>query len=202
MKTCCWLGTDPAQTPFPEDNASATFERAEEHRQFISDVSNNKLNDETGLFTKDNKWDKWARTFKECTSLPLGCIGIPLSHIVCEDKQPQPLPDATNKANFILMARLSGRTFKSDSKNCTFAHFPFWPSRVKCHLLSKGPAPMQGVANQTGQPWSAIIKAPACILPRQSRPRTPFETHIATMRINPACGGQNSNNCLMMPALL
>ena len=62
-KTCFWLNVDPEQTPFPKDNASAILDRAELHKQFVEDASDNKTSMKPDPFTKDAKWDEWAKSF-------------------------------------------------------------------------------------------------------------------------------------------
>ena len=51
----------PELTSFPHANADKILEKADEHEQFISDASNIKTTAKLGLFTKDDKWDNWAK---------------------------------------------------------------------------------------------------------------------------------------------
>ena len=68
VKTCFWLNVDPEQVPFPKNNAKAILKKSELHNQFIEDASDNKMSMKPDPFTKDHKWDEWAKTFKECLS--------------------------------------------------------------------------------------------------------------------------------------
>ena len=80
--TCHRLDVNLEQTPFPHANADEILEKADEHKQFIPAASAIKTTAKQGLFTKDDKWDDWAKSFEECMSLPPGSTGIPLSCII------------------------------------------------------------------------------------------------------------------------
>ena len=56
-------------------------------------------------------------------SLP-GSTGMPLAHVICEHKEPEPLPAATDEENFVAMAKLSGKTFEIDSEKSTHLFAP------------------------------------------------------------------------------
>ena len=74
--------------------------------------------------TKDDKWDEWAKTFEECLSLLLGSTGLPLTCVICHNEEPQPLPAATDKENFIAVAELSGKTFETDLEKAHICLLP------------------------------------------------------------------------------
>ena len=128
VKTCFWLNADPEQILFPKDDASAILKKSEVHDQFIADASDNETTCKPESFTEDDKWDKWAKTSKNCLGPMPGSMGIPSSHVICNDKQPQPLSQATDKANFVSMARLARKTFEADSKK---VHTCLRPSLAK-----------------------------------------------------------------------
>ena len=69
VKTCFWLNVDPEQVPFPKQNANAILDQSELHDQFLADASDDKTAMKPKLFTKDCKWDKWAKEFEECLTL-------------------------------------------------------------------------------------------------------------------------------------
>ena len=137
VKTCCWLNISPEQTLFPKDNANAILKKSEEHDQFVSDASGNKTTCKPGPFTKDNEWDKWAKTFEEHLSLMPGSTGIPLSHVICNGKQPRLLPQATDKENFISMAKHTGKTFEANSKKVHICPLPSPAKHVDAPLVVK-----------------------------------------------------------------
>ena len=116
VKTCSWLNVDPEQVPFPGDDANAILEKSEVHDQFAADASDNKTAHKPESFTKDDKWDEWARTFKDHLSLIPGSTGTPSSCVIHNDDQPRLLPHATDKENFISMASLAGKTFEANSE--------------------------------------------------------------------------------------
>ena len=110
------MNIDPEMVPFPVDDANAILKKSKAHNQFIADASDNKLTHKPELFTKDDKWDKWAKTFKDCLSLISGVTGLPLSCVICNAEQPQLLPHVKDEEKFISMASLTGKTFESDLK--------------------------------------------------------------------------------------
>ena len=114
--TCFWLNVDPEQVPFPKNNAEAIKKTSKAHNQFVADASDDKTSVKPGPFTKDNKWDEWAKTFKKCPSLLPGSTRTPLACIIRKDEDPHLLPTATEKENFVVMPKLSGKTFKIDSE--------------------------------------------------------------------------------------
>ena len=63
VKTCFWLNVDPEQVPFPKKNADAILDQSELHDQFLADALDNKMTMKSDPFTKDHKWDEWAKTF-------------------------------------------------------------------------------------------------------------------------------------------
>ena len=101
-----------------------------------------------------DEWDDWAKSFEECVSLPPGSIGIPLSHIILEQEQPQLLPKATNNKNFISMAKLAGKTFKTDSEKVHLCSLPVLAKHSEALLIVKGTG---ADTRCRGQDWLALI---------------------------------------------
>ena len=116
VKTCFWLNINPEMVPFPVNDANAILKKSEAHNRFLADASDNKTACKPNAFTKDDKFDEWAKTFEDYLSLIPGATGLPLSYVIRDTEQPQMLLDATDKANFISMASLTGKTFEDDSE--------------------------------------------------------------------------------------
>ena len=114
VETCFWLNVDPELVPFPKDDADAVLEKSKVHDQFVADASDNTTTCEPELFTKDNEWDKWAKTSEDHLSSIPG--SQPSSHVICNNEQPQLLPHATDKENFISVASLTRKTFEDNSE--------------------------------------------------------------------------------------
>ena len=112
-------------TLFHVGNADLISEKANTHEHFILDAFDIESAAKPGLFAKEDKWDDWAKSFEDCISLSPGSIGLPLSCAICNQEQPQILPWATDKENFICMAELSGKTFHTDSENVHICLLPF-----------------------------------------------------------------------------
>ena len=138
VKTCIWLNIDPEQVPFPKDNADAILDKSELHNKFLTDASDNKITMKPVPFTKDHKWDEWAKTFEEyLTPLP-GSTGIPLACVIRKQEEPELSPIANDKENFISMAKLSGKTFKIDSEKVHICLLPLLTKHSEALSVVKG----------------------------------------------------------------
>ena len=124
VKTCFWSNVDPEQVAFPKDNADAILKQSGLHHQFLADALDNKMTVKPKPFTKDHKWDKWAKEFEEHLTLLPGCTGLPLAHVIRKSEEPKSSPTATKKENFISVAQLSGRTFEIDSEKAHICLLP------------------------------------------------------------------------------
>ena len=111
---------------------------SELHDQFIADASDNKTSVKPDPFTKDDKWDEWAKTFEEHLSLLPGSTGMPLAHVICKDEEPQLLPAATNKENFIAVAKLPSKTFEIDSEKVHICLLPLLTEHSEALSVVKG----------------------------------------------------------------
>ena len=88
-------------------------------------------------------------------SLLPGSTGIPLSCVVQEEEQPQSLSQATDEENFVLMAKLTRKNFKTDSKEVHICMLPFLAKH------SEAPSIVKGTGTDTGcrrTKWLALVR--------------------------------------------
>ena len=158
VKTCFWLNTDPEQVPFPKENVDAILEQSGLHNQFLANASDNKMAVKPKPFTKDHKFDEWAKEFEECLTLLPRCTGLPSVHVICRKEEPTLFPTATKKENFVSMAQLSGGTFEIDSEKAHILLLPLLTKHSEALSVVKG----TGGDAKCGRPeWLALV--PCCV---------------------------------------
>ena len=63
---------------------------------------------------------------------------MPRVCIICKDEEPQSLPTATDKDNFVAVAELSGKTFEIDSEKAHTCLLPLSTKHSEAPSVVKG----------------------------------------------------------------
>lgn len=103
---------------FPINKTSKILPDAEIHNQYLNDADSNRNAAKPNSFTKDDEWDDWGKTFYAYLNLLPGINGLPLCYIIREDNEPDNSKASATEAtmdDFIMLAPLTGVTFKNDS---------------------------------------------------------------------------------------
>ena len=86
------------------------------HKSDINLVDTNSKVANPSKFKDEHKWPEWNKAFVNYLSVIPGVNGIPLSHVVCEDQEPQDgVEYLTFTERMITCAPLKGQYFEADS---------------------------------------------------------------------------------------
>lgn len=108
------MDRDPATTPFPVNDVASLERRANSHKLFVTSAEMNSKAAKPRNFDSKSKWEEWNPTFRNYLRQIPGRNGVPLSYVIRENEQPNPMQTGDFLEDYVNNAPLHGEAYLMD----------------------------------------------------------------------------------------
>ena len=109
-------GRNPADSPFPINDAADLIRRSKTHHLWVSKASDKAKNARPKQFTEEVKWEDWRDSFSAFLRSQPGRNGVPLSYVIRENAGPIYRVNTQFLDDYVDQAPLDGEAYAADAE--------------------------------------------------------------------------------------